>query len=367
MPTIADVLSHLEEVAPTRFAFSFDKVGLQIGEASAQVTKAVVSLDRSMAAAQFAATEGAQLLLCHHPLIWDPLTAVTDSTYQGKTALFLIRKGINFIAAHTNWDCAAGGINDTLAESLGLQDARPFGESSSQAQLKLVVFTPAESTRPIIDAASEAGAGKIGLYSRCAFLHPGTGTFFSNEGTDPTVGQVGEVTETPEVRIEMVLPFSRRTAVAEAVRSVHPYEEPALDFLRTTDFEEMPIGRVGDLPQSMAFEEFRLHVDNVLGTKACGWTCSREKRVRHVAVCGGAAADEWKAAKEAGADVLVTGEVPQHVALEVSENGFAIVAAGHYATEHPGCVRLAQVMGKRMPEVEWFVFEPVPGASGRPI
>jgi len=65
--------------------------------------------------------------------------------------------------------------------------------------------------------------------------------------------------------------------------------------------------------------------------------------------------------------VLVTGEVKQHVGLEVSENGFAIVAAGHYATEHPGCVALRDRMATAMPEVEWIVFEPKAGHAGRPF
>ena len=204
--TVGEILQQLDVIAPARFAFSFDKIGLQVGERNGRVTKAVVSLDRSLAAAQFAVTQGAQLLLCHHPLIWEPLTAITDESYAGKTALFLIRNGINFIAAHTNWDAAQGGVNDTLASLLGLENVRPFGEAASVQQLKLVVFAPSENARAVIDAASSAGAGTIGLYTRCAFMNEGVGTFYSGEGSDPTIGKVGELTETSEVRIETVLP-----------------------------------------------------------------------------------------------------------------------------------------------------------------
>jgi len=362
--TVGEVLQQLELIAPARFAFSFDKIGLQIGERSARVTKAVVSLDRSFAAAQYAASRGAHLLLCHHPLIWDPLTAVTDGSYAGRTALFLVRNGISFIAAHTNWDAASGGVNDTLASLLDLQNVRPFGEAAVQEQLKLVVFAPSNATREIIDAASSAGAGTIGLYTRCAFMHPGTGTFYSGEGSDPTVGQVGELTETREVRIEMVLPLSARVAVAEAVRKAHSYEEPALDFFRLSENEEMPIGRLGELRTSYSLAEFCKRVDAVLGTRCLAWG---QGSVRNVAVVGGAAADEWKAAQMAGADVLVTGEVPQHLALEASESGFSMIAAGHYATEHPGCVQLAKTIRDKVPEVEWVVFEPAPGVAGRPL
>src|SRR5207253_9499347 len=138
------------------------------------------------------------------------------------------------------------------------------------------------------------------------------GTFCSGEGTDRTVGKVGELTETREVRIEMVLPFANRVAVAEAVRKAHPYEEPALDFLRTTDFEEMPIGRLGELRSSLSVAEFCGRVDKVLKTPCLAWG---HGSVRSVAVVGGATADEWKAAQAGGADVLVTGGAPQHMAL----------------------------------------------------
>jgi putative NIF3 family GTP cyclohydrolase 1 type 2 len=86
-----------------------------------------------------------------------------------------------------------------------------------------------------------------------------------------------------------------------------------------------------------------------------------------VAVVGGAADGEWKAAQRAGASVLVTGEVKQHVALEASESGFAIIAAGHYATEQPGCSALRDRMATAMDGVDWALFEPEPGSAGRPF
>ena len=89
--------------------------------------------------------------------------------------------------------------------------------------------------------------------------------------------------------------------------------------------------------------------------------------VRKVAIVGGAADGEWMAAQRAGADVFVTGEVKQHVGLEASESGLPILAAGHFATEHPGAAVLADRMRDLVPEVEWIVFEPAPGLHGRPF
>ena len=366
MPTIADVLNALEEIAPTRYAFSFDKVGLQIGDAASEVEKAIVSFDRSLAAAAYAAEQRAQLLISHHPLIWEPLKSLLKTSHVGKTVIKLIQNDVAFIAAHTNWDAAPGGINDTFAQLLGLQNVTPFGEAAKSPRVKLVVFTPEDSAQPLIDAAAEAGAGVIGLYRRCAYLSPGIGTFHAPPGTNPAVGDVGGIEQVSEVRIEMVLPESLCGNVSAAITKVHPYEEPAYDFVRLTEGEEHPIGRIGTLPTPKRLVEFASQVNRDLETVCWTWG-DPARMISKVAVCGGAADDEWLAAKAAGADILVTGEVKQHVAVEATESDFALIAAGHYATENPGSKELRNRLASAMPEIEWLFYDPRPGFSGRPL
>ncbi len=94
---------------------------------------------------------------------------------------------------------------------------------------KIVVFTPPQFTEKIIDTMSKAGAGKQGLYSRCAFVLRGEGTFNPEEGANPFVGKVGEISKEPEDRIEMQCEDKFIDAVVKAVREVHPYEEPAIE------------------------------------------------------------------------------------------------------------------------------------------
>ena len=101
----------------------------------------------------------------------------------------------------------------------------------------------------------------------------------------------------------------------------------------------------------MDLAAFTRLIDERLQTRSLAWGRS-EARAEVVAVVGGSAANEWIAARRAGADVLVTGEVPQHVALEASEEGFAIVAAGHYATETLGVQALASHLAERF-DLDW--------------
>lgn len=366
MNSVADVLSALESIAPARWAFSYDKVGLQVGDPSSKVLRAVVALDRSQAAVHFALKEDAQLLLTHHPLLFQPLAVVTPGDHVGKTVMELVKHGIAHVAAHTNWDSAPGGINDVLAELLHLTEVTPFGEAAKVKRHKIVFTVPEAQSGPCVDACSEAGAGVIGAYRRCSFSVGGVGTFEPVEGAQPAIGAVGRQEEVNEARVEMTAPADRVSAVLRALRRVHPYETPAIDVYELTAEPEMPAGRIGVLRAPVSLREFATQVDQQLESRSLVWG-DPGKLIRKVALTGGAADSEWRAARNAGADVFVTGEVKQHVALEAMESGIPIIAAGHFATENPGCRKLRTRMEDLLPEIDWIFFDPDPGFAGRPL
>jgi hypothetical protein len=94
---------------------------------------------------------------------------------------------------------------------------------------KLVVFVPEEALDAVRDALFAAGAGRIGDYERCSWYTAGIGTFRGGEGTDPTIGERGREERLPELRLETVYPEDREAEVVRALRTAHPYEEPAFD------------------------------------------------------------------------------------------------------------------------------------------
>ncbi len=359
------ILDALEAVAPARYAFEFDKVGLQVGDLDQEIRRAVVSLDRSLGAVEFAKTQQAQLLLSHHPLIFVPIASVDSRSHVGRTILALASSSISFVAAHTNWDSARGGVSDALARLFGVEHASNFGSGADVQGLKLVFTCPPEHADAIVDALSEAGAGVIGAYTRCAFVGEGRGNFVCGPESNPTVGEPGGRQSVAEVRVEMSLPEGLAARAERTLRGAHPYEEPAYEFYRLRAQREQPIGRIGEVP-ALSLGELCSRADEVLMTRCWAWG-EPSRRIRKVAFAGGAADGEWMAAQRAGADVLVTGEVKQHVALEASESGMALIAAGHFATEHPGCAALRSAMASAVPEVDWVLFTPEPGLSGRPL
>ena len=94
---------------------------------------------------------------------------------------------------------------------------------------KLIVFVPREALDAVRDALFEAGAGRIGEYEHCSWYTQGTGTFLGGEGTSPSIGEAGREQRVAELRLETVFPEERQADVIAALRSAHPYEEPAFD------------------------------------------------------------------------------------------------------------------------------------------
>ena len=120
MTTVADVLKFIESIAPPYMAESWDNVGLLCGRREKAVKKILVALDPFATVIDQAIGIGADLIVTPHPLIFQALKSVTDETASGRSIQLLCRKNISAINAHTNLDCAPGGVNDRLAAALGL-------------------------------------------------------------------------------------------------------------------------------------------------------------------------------------------------------------------------------------------------------
>ncbi len=130
MTTVHDILQFVQSLAPAYMKEDWDNVGLLCGSGKTPVSKVLVALDPFEAVCHEAAACGAEVIVTHHPLIFQPAKSVTDQTSVGRCIGYLWQHGISAINAHTNYDCAPGGVNDILAQTLGLQDVqliRPVG------------------------------------------------------------------------------------------------------------------------------------------------------------------------------------------------------------------------------------------------
>ncbi len=127
--TVGDILKYLEGLAPSYMKMDWDNAGLLCGRQKQEVKTILVALDPFESVCREAAEVGADLLVTHHPLIFVAPNSITDDTSIGRSILFLAQKGISAINAHTNLDCAPGGVNDCLAAGLGLQNVEVIDPS----------------------------------------------------------------------------------------------------------------------------------------------------------------------------------------------------------------------------------------------
>ncbi|MDT4933828.1 MAG: hypothetical protein QOK11_1720, partial [Pseudonocardiales bacterium] len=231
MPRLADLIAALDGWFDPRWAESWDAVGLVCGDPDEPVERVVLAVDAVPATVAEAVGTRAQLLLTHHPLLLTPVHGVPADHPKGALVHRMISSGVAHFVAHTNADVADPGVSDALAGVLGLAGVRPLDAQADEPLDKLVVFVPTAEASRLIDALAAAGAGALGNYDRCAWTADGTGTFRPLDGANPAIGQVGQVVEVAETRVEMVVPRALRGAVVTALRTAHPYEEPAFDLL----------------------------------------------------------------------------------------------------------------------------------------
>lgn len=126
MPTLADVIAELEQLAPLRLAADWDNVGLLVGTGRTTIGRLMTCLTLTPDVAREAVAEGADLVVSHHPLPFRPVGRITSETATGTVLMELLAAGIGVWSGHTAWDSAAGGINALLAEQLGLEHVGPI-------------------------------------------------------------------------------------------------------------------------------------------------------------------------------------------------------------------------------------------------
>jgi dinuclear metal center YbgI/SA1388 family protein len=263
MPTLKAVLDVLEEIAPSYAAEDWDNPGLQIGDLSQEVGKVFISLDPTLKSLRKAVKRNAQVLLTHHPLIFNPISRLNRNRYPGDVVFEAIERGVSIIAAHTNLDAVRGGINDGLADLFDLQE-------------------------------------------------------------------VGDLEE-------------------------------------RSDFDVGGFGRIGDLPEPSRLDEIIERIKVILGAEKVRVVGRKDKRINRVAVVGGAGGGMVALAFQKGAQLLITGDVRHHEALEAEALGLALIDAGHFKTEKPALKPFANQLRNRFSEQKMDVIVEVNETEKSPV
>lgn len=224
MMKVSEIVKFLENKYPTTNACDFDngKIGLQFGSMSSDVKKVMLALDASTAVVNEAISKGVDLLIVHHPMLFNSILSINYDSPFGQKMVKVISNKLNVFSMHTNFDVADDGMNDILASLLNLSNIH--------------------KTEDIV---------------------------------------------------------SSKTLI-----------------------------RIGETDQT-TLKEYVQKVKELLNEKSARYVGREDKKIKCVGIVGGAGASELMTAWKNGCDVLITGEVHHHVALEALDYGMAIIELSH--------------------------------------
>lgn len=348
MMKLKELTSYLEGLAPLSTQESYDNSGLIVGDPNSTIDKVLIALDCTEEIIEEAVELGAKLVIAHHPIVFKGLKSLTGKNYVERTVIKAIKNDIAIYAIHTNLDNYLKGVNDEICKRIGLVQTRVLAPMKGEL-MKLVVYVPSGHLPAVQEAAFSAGAGNIGNYSECSFSTEGVGTFKPGIGTSPFLGNQGERSEESEHRVEFILERARMNSILNAVRSAHPYEEMAYEFVPIENIhQDMGAGMIGQLEEAEEIMTFLNRIKEVFGAGAVRYTNPVKDKIQKVAVCGGSGSFLLKDAMAAGADVFITGDFTYHEFFDAEER-IVIADIGHYESEQFTSNRLKALIQEKFP------------------
>jgi len=335
---LKELASSLDKIFHKSLAADWDRVGLQIGNERRNINKILVTLDLDDEAIEEAVSNNADLVISHHPIIFDPIDSVTDSTDTGKKVMRLVENRISAYAVHSNYDIMDEGLSDILAQKLGLKDIKSTGSHKKQ-WYKFVIFSPPGSQEKIRKVICGSGGGKFKDYSCCTFSSPGTATFLPEKDAHPYIGNTGELSIVDEVRMECIVDEENLRQLVESVIKVHPYEEPAYDIYRIENqLKNTGFGRYGRIEKPVVFKEYIKVLKKNFQIADIGWIDrgtgnTMNRLINKVAVAGGSVNSITEELAGIDCDLVIAGEISYHNAIKISESGKIVAVIGHGTSE----------------------------------
>lgn len=348
--TVKDIVNIMETIAPSDLAESWDNVGLQVGDDTWPAARVRVALDPLPKVVEQACRNNIDLLITHHPLLFRPLKTLNTATPLGKIIQMALVNQTAIFSAHTNLDSAVGGINDHLAEKLGLRNTTVLERIKVNDRCKLVVYVPKQYEREVSTSLFASGAGKIGAYECCSFRIPGKGTFMPGKEAKPFWGKPGKLNETDEIRLETVVSRKNLSRIIECIKMSHPYETPVYDVYPLVSAESAGLGRIGDLESPLRLKDFALSVKNALGLYTLKVAGDPDLLVEKVAVCSGSGSGLMKTFFNSTAQCYVSGDLHYHDARNAEILKRGLLDIGHFPSEHIVVRMLAEKLKNVMQE-----------------
>ena len=325
---LSEIISRLEEKFPRQNAESWDNVGLLIGNRENEIKKIQISLDVTMKVIENAVENNVDLIISHHPFIFSPIKDINNDSVIGRKILKLIENKIAVYSLHTNLDSTMLGLNDLVGEKLGFVNGKiidPVKENFYRGEFYSDNREKAEEELQ-----------KENISFKTEFHREETKFIFVHK----------------KEKVYSVLEKLNRKSLIQGEYFIfeleNKYIESGIGRVYTLEKKENLLDVIKSIKEKLNLENAVISgydIENAL--------------IKKIAVVNGSGSSYWKKAKRMGADLLVTGDLKYHEALDAKEEGMYILDAGHYESEHFFNILIGKILSE-LSGVEYFIYNDEP-------
>ncbi len=345
---IAEIIQTIENFAPISYQESYDNAGLLIGDILADCTGVLICLDAIEDVIDEAIVKKCNLVIAHHPIIFSGIKKIIGKNYIERVVIKAIKHEIAIYACHTNLDNVKLGVNNIIADKLGLQN-RKILEPKSSILKKLYTYVPSENKDTLLNALFAAGAGNIGNYSECSFSVDGVGTFKGNENSNPTIGEKNNRSTELETKIEVIFPNYLESKILKTLKENHPYEEVAYEIITLDNsYQDIGSGLIGELERPLSESDFLSFLKENMQTDCIRHTAFLNRKIQKVALCGGSGSFLLSKAIAQHADIFISADFKYHQFFD-ADNQIIIADIGHYESEQFTVQLFNKIISEKFP------------------
>ncbi|MEN0047423.1 MAG: Nif3-like dinuclear metal center hexameric protein [Bacteroidota bacterium] len=319
---LKNLIHYLEEIAPPHYQESYDNSGLIVGDKEQKIKGVLTCLDSTEAVLEEAIQLGFNVVVAHHPIVFKGLKSITGRNYVERVILKAIKNDIAIYAIHTNLDnMYAQGVNTRIAEQLSLKNTQIL--APKVVDKKLTIFVPATQTALVRKTFADL---------------PMKGDFAS-------LGV--EQAKQASIKIELNFALHQESAILRKLSELS--EQIALQYeiseVRTAS-RQVGSGMIGDLRKEVSAKKFLTYLKEKMQVEVVRHTALLDRKIKRVAVCGGAGGFLLKHAIRQKADIFITADYKYHEFFDADGN-IVIADIGHYESEQFTVNLLQELISKK--------------------
>ncbi|MGL4590039.1 MAG: Nif3-like dinuclear metal center hexameric protein [Mycoplasmatales bacterium] len=319
-----ELINTLDFFYPTHISEDWDNVGLQLGGSNKEVNRILTALEITDEVVDEAIEKKIDVIVVHHPVIFKPLKTLATNSISNRRIVRLIKADIAVYVVHTNADIANNGMNDWLAEIIGLNKQFVLAPSVPIKLNNIQIELSESNVEDIINIMRLIGAGHTSKNLVEVYMYPKIKLEKTNEN---------EESEHDVIILEANLSDEQEILLKKKLSIYNKKTKKRVCFISNqlnSNRTMLGIGRYGQI-KPKTLEHFAKDLKKKFGLDHLKITGDLEKIISRVAVVGGAGCDYLEAARQNKCDVLVTGDVKFHDARAALDLGIALIDIGHVA------------------------------------